>query len=418
MKKIFLALIAAAMGILTSCSKEEGVTLVPVSIQVNLPGDDTPIYRPDTKSTVGVAAVGFDVTFTNTSTRVEATTQTDASGVAKAQLEPGMYNVTVYGVVSSNGKENIYQYLLPDQSIPAPAEGSLPTTVILPSVIAQLATVSGGWVIKEVYNSGCRTEEGKSYYGDQYICLYNNSDQVLYADSLVVGMSSKFTKDNMDQSYLSRYLPDRVVADLLLQVPGNGREHPVQPGACLVIANQGLNHTEATQGASPVDMSRADFEWYDDSRLDVDVPEVPNMINLYGYSKTINILSTQSNRSYFILRPTGDIQQWMNSLKTDVLTPSGTSREMYLVYSDQIIDGVQMAPKGSVLNNPSLPSAVDMGFTFVGMNDGDSGGFLGLTATRRIKEKTAQGRIVLQDTNNSSADFLPNQTPSPFSVKE
>ena len=167
-----------------------------------------------------------------------------------------------------------------------------------------------------------------------------------------------------------------------------------------------------------VDLTQADFEWYDDHRLDVDVPEVPNMINLYGYSATINQLSVQSNRAYFILRPTGDITAWMNSLKTSIVYPSGTSKEMYPIPAEQIIDGVQLAPKGSVLNNPSLPSAVDVGYTYVGENDGDSGSRLGLVASRKVKEKTTQGRIVLQDTNNSTLDFLPNQEPSPYSVKE
>lgn len=418
MKKTFLALIAAVLLAVMACSKDDNVTLVPVSVQVNLPGDDTPIYNPDTKATVGEPAVGFDVTFTNTSTQTATTVQTDASGIAKANLEEGVYNVTVYGVQLVNGKENIYQYNLVNQSVLTPAAGGTSTTLALPSVILELASVSGGWVIKEVYNSGCRTAEGKSYYADQYICVYNNSDKVLYADSLVLGMSSKFTNDNQNQAYIGQYLPDGVMADLLLQVPGNGREHPVQPGQCFVVANQGLNHIEATNNGSKADMSRADFEWYDDNRLDVDVPEVPNMIKLYGYSASINILSTQSNRAYFILRPTGDIDQWMNSLKTNVVTPSGASKEMYMVRSSEIIDGMQMAPKGSALNNPSLPSAVDVGFTYVGVNDGDSGGFLGLVATRRVKEKTSEGRIILQDTNNSTNDFLPNQDPNPYSVKE
>ena len=91
---------------------------------------------------------------------------------------------------------------------------------------------------------------------------------------------------------------------------------------------------------------------------------------------------------------------------------------MYPIPAEQIIDGVQLAPKGSVLNNPSLPSAVDVGYTYVGENDGDSGSRLGLVASRKVKEKTSQGRIVLQDTNNSTLDFLPNQKPSPYSVKE
>ena len=221
--------------------------------------------------------------------------------------------------------------------------------------------------------------------------------------------------DNTDQEYLSQYLPDKVVPDLLFQIPGSGKDHPVQPGECFILANQGLDHTKLAN--SKADMSKADFEWVDaGTSLDVDVPEVPNAVTVYGYSLTINIFSVQSNRAYFIFRPTE--KNWIEQLKTTIVYPSGMSEEMYPVPSKDIIDGVQLCPKGSVLNSPSLPSSVDTGYSYVGENEGDSGSYLGLCVSRKIKEKTADGRYILQDTNNSSNDFLPNQEPSPYEVKE
>lgn len=413
MKKFVFTLLLLPLLILAGCSKDNNPTLVDVSVQVNLPGDDTSIIEPNTKATTGDPAVGFDVVFTNTATQSQTKVQTDAQGVAKAKVEEGIYNVAVSGTYQANGKETIYQSNLTSQSIMLPTEGS---GVVLPPVIPEIATVSGGWVIKEVYNSGTRTEAGKAYSYDQYITLYNNSDQVLYADSLIIAMSSKFTNDNMDQSYLGKFLPGKVVPDLLIQVPGTGKQHPVQPGKCFVVANQGFNHIP--QGGK-ADMSKADFEWFDDgNRFDVDTPEVPNMNNLYGYSATINSFSVQSNRAYFILRPTGDITAFMNSLKTSVIYPSGTSKEMYPIPAEMIIDGVQLAPNGSALNNPSLPSAVDAGYTYVGANAGESGSYSGLCISRKVKEKTADGRYILQDTNNSTNDFLPNKELSPYEVKE
>ena len=413
MKKTLFALLVASLLIIAGCSKDN-VNLVEVSLTVNLPGDE-PIEQPQTMATAGDPAVGFDVTFINTATQAETKVQTDAQGVAKAEVEEGVYNVSVYGTVEKNGKETIYQYNLNNQSIVAPVEGSGATGVTLPAIIPELAQVSGGWVIKEVYTSGTRTQAGKAYWGDQYIALYNNSNQVLYADSLVIGMSSKFTNDNTDQEYLSQYLPDKVVPDLLFQIPGSGKDHPVQPGECFILANQGLDHTKLAN--SKADMSKADFEWVDEgTSLDVDVPEVPNAVTVYGYSLTINIFSVQSNRAYFIFRPTE--KNWIEQLKTTIVYPSGMSEEMYPVPSKDIIDGVQLCPKGSVLNSPSLPSSVDTGYSYVGENEGDSGSYLGLCVSRKIKEKTADGRYILQDTNNSSNDFLPNQEPSPYEVKE
>ena len=106
MKRIAFSFLAAALLLASGCSKENGPVLVPVSLQVNLPGDDTPIYTPNTtRATTGEPAVGFDVTFTNTSTQAETTVQTDASGTARAELEEGVYNIFVYGVYQTNGKE-------------------------------------------------------------------------------------------------------------------------------------------------------------------------------------------------------------------------------------------------------------------------------------------------------------------------
>lgn len=416
MKKTVFTLLLLPLLILAGCSKDNNPTLVDVALTVSLPANEVPEpVTPGTKASAGDPAVGFDVVFTNTATQSQTKVKTDAQGVAKAKVEEGIYNVAVSGTYEANGKETLYQYNLTSQSIMMPIEGS---GVVLPPVIPEIATVSGGWVIKEVYNSGCRTDAGKAYMYDQYITLYNNSNEVLYADSLIIAMSSKFTNDNMDQSYLGNLLPGKVVPDLLIQVPGTGKQHPVQPGKCLVVANQGLNHTEASGGSSKADLSKADFEWYDDHALDVDVPEVPNMINLYGYSKTINTFSVQSNRAYFILRPTGDITAFMNSLKTTIVLPSGTSKEMYPIPTEMIIDGVQLAPNGSALNNPSLPSSVDAGYTYVGANAGESGSYSGLCVSRKVKEKAADGRYILQDTNNSSNDFRPNQELSPYAVKE
>ena len=44
MKKIAFSFLVAALLLVSGCSKENGPVLVPVSLQVNLPGDDTPIY--------------------------------------------------------------------------------------------------------------------------------------------------------------------------------------------------------------------------------------------------------------------------------------------------------------------------------------------------------------------------------------
>ena len=43
-----------------------------------------------------------------------------------------------------------------------------------------------GFVIKEFYYSGCLTPAGNNYTDDQFIEIYNNSADTLYADSLLI----------------------------------------------------------------------------------------------------------------------------------------------------------------------------------------------------------------------------------------
>ena len=61
-----------------------------------------------------------------------------------------------------------------------------------------------------------------------------------------------------------------------------------------------INHKEANPNS--IDLSKANFEWYIESKQDVDNPAVPNLDVYYCYSKTIWVLNKQGNRAYAIGR--------------------------------------------------------------------------------------------------------------------
>ena len=95
------------------------------------------------------------------------------------------------------------------------------------------------------------------------------------------------------------YTPDIMATDMavaaLYMIPGSGHDVPVQPGGKLLIVNNALDHTKANPNSW--DESTANYEWYDESTnpnfSDVDNENVPNLVKIYCYTKTIWSLHTQ-----------------------------------------------------------------------------------------------------------------------------
>ena len=125
---------------------------------------------------------------------------------------------------------------------------------------------------------------GKQYNGDQYVKIYNNTDHVLYADGVSL-MESKFiTVTKYD--YTPDIMKEAMTVQAIYTIPGNGTDHPVQPGESLIICDTGMDHRVANPNS--FDLSRADFEWYDESsvpaHMDIDSPTVPNLDKYYCYT--------------------------------------------------------------------------------------------------------------------------------------
>lgn len=212
------------------------------------------------------------------------------------------------------------------------------------------------------------------------------------------------TDNNWDQ-YKNN---NEVVPYFIFQVPGSGKEHPVTPGKSIILADQGLNH-KIDNPNSPADMSQADFEWYDEHRLDVDVPEVSNLIKHYSGSLSINTLHTRGYEGFYICQiPVAETQVFLDAHPATTTMPNGSTKESYVIPAKYIIDAVQCAaPEG--YTSTVFPSMLDAGYTFC------DAAWIGKCVQRKF-EKEEDGRAILLDTNNSTNDFTPNATPSPRAV--
>lgn len=105
-------------------------------------------------------------------------------------------------------------------------------------------SLTGGLVFKEIYYSGSKTETGGKYYSDQFVEIYNNSDEVIYLDGLgimAVSPAASLSPSKWidgEGNLLPRYPSDGYVC----YIPGSGKEHPLQPRTGIVIAQDGINH--------------------------------------------------------------------------------------------------------------------------------------------------------------------------------
>ena len=259
------------------------------------------------------------------------------------------------------------------------------------------------FIIEEIFFAGTATPEGKQYFGDQYIKLYNPTDRVLYADGLVLADSEFLTVTKID--YTPNIMAEAFTAGSMVQIPGTGTQYPVQPGKSIVIAEQGINHKE--NNPNSIDLSKADFENFYPPRVkDVDGVGVTNNINLHG----IFIFNNRGNRSYVIARfPEGTTT---TTLQYDYEYKVGTKlmqRQALKIPNNWIVDAVNLSTKTGfewIVTSSSL----DSGWTYVAKGEGDASRYGKSVRRKVLSEKN--GKPIFKDTNNSTEDFEILTTPT------
>ena len=273
------------------------------------------------------------------------------------------------------------------------------------------------FVIQEIFFTGTLTPAGKQYHGTCYVVLYNGTDRVLYADGIA------FCESGFNPVRKFDYKPDirqeAMAVHAVYVISGSGKQHPVKPGERLILCDIGIDHKVNNPNA--FDLSKANFEWYDESsspaHQDFDSPTVPNLDKWYCYTKSFFILHNRGFASYAIARMPITKEEYLKDYKYDytyVLTHNGNSYDMsgscYKLPNDWIIDGVNCSVE-AVHQWTILPETIDAGYTNCGTEDGQKDRYFH-SVRRKYLGKDAEGRMILQDTNNSFEDFNPMVTPS------
>lgn len=382
--------------VFTSCEKSDDVKTVSTSVQVNLPSTMQDVTADELK-----------VVFLNKTNNSTSEVSTDKNGKATATIEEGVYDISVsgnktYTFTNSDGSNGTQTVKLSGSKSSVGINGTL-TTPIEISVVQSVE--NKGWVIKEVYFTGTRTSAEKAYSKDQFIEVYNNSDETLYADGITIAQTINLATNevNLYASDIDQY----TYVNTVYTIPGSGKEHPVEPGKSILIAPTPINHKADVPNS--FDLSIADYQWYDENAQAVDVPEVPNLDRHYSYSKTIWILHTGGSNSFVIFRvddQLSNMDKFVEDNLDERLNTAGNKAYAVKVDNKYILDAVQTGNKGK-LASKSLSASLDMGFTFCSET----------LSTKSIRRKVAEvkedGRVVYQDSNNSTVDFYSDADPQP-----
>jgi len=391
MKKLLV--IISLLFLLGSCLKEPEYHSYTVSLVVDFGAE----FPKDHKE-------GAKVTLFNQLKSYTYEAETDNNGeVLFLSVEPGFYSVTISHSFSTGSKNHYYN-----------GQKNIDILDNKTETVEARESLFGAFVIKEIYFSGSTTPAGKIYYADQYLEIFNNTTEIQYAD----GISVLIHEASNAGTNIWTNIKDTIVAETIWSIPGNGTQVPVAPGKSIVIAQDGINHRDDPNGnpLSPVNLGDADFEFYayKPKTPDIDSPTVPNLIEDYSGNEIIKEITyvVGGGSAIAIAKIPGNTDEERKAyLKRNLVAkPSSTDSGVTFyakVANKYLIDAVETVKDEAHAIYKRFPPELDAGYTYVA-----SGSRSGKCVRRKIKE-IANGRVIYQDTNNSTSDFLKDVEPKP-----
>lgn len=233
-----------------------------------------------------------------------------------------------------------------------------------------------GIAINEVY--ACGPINNIFFFYDQFIELYNYSDETKYLDGMIIMRVSGNTENGgkgpgADEGNDGDF--DGVT--YIFQFPGKPGEknYPFLPHSFKVLAATGINHK--TNVSTSLDLSKADWEFYNQySVSDFDNPSVPNLINLRS-DRTVDFLINLV--SDIIILANGTDSYWEDGI--DFST---------------VIDGIDY--KSSTTSKKTMDNRIDKSFAL---------------SPPRYSGKSMQRREPGGDSNDAISDWEILNSPTP-----
>ncbi|MFQ9503922.1 MAG: DUF4876 domain-containing protein [Alistipes indistinctus] len=199
-----------------------------------------------------------------------------------------------------------------------------------------------------------------------------------------------------------------VYATIIWRIKGTGQQYPLQPGQSVIIASIAANHQQINADGGPtVDLTSAEFEGWIPSMSGL-VSDNPKSINMELYMGTSGNIgdgwfTTVYGCCYALFKSDEEV------LPSDLAIPIGKTRKYYRIKMDRCIDVVECVKNEATQQYKRVPNFLDAGSIYL------DDIYTSTSVARKVDQaKTAEkGRIVLQDTNNTSVDFEKLTPPVP-----
>ncbi|RFZ94878.1 DUF4876 domain-containing protein [Mucilaginibacter conchicola] len=427
----YLFLMLSFIVLATSCKKNDpkDIELASLSVKTAFDADN---------ATYGFDMSQLKVTATNLVTNQTYTGKTETDGTVNfSSLSPGDYNIAATLTIKASDYNAKAGTNVEDDVV---FNGSISRQNVQQAASAAITLKAGrigDFVIKQVYYAGSDIKDG-ALFRDQFIEIYNNSNETLYADSLYFGqvenVSAVATRIDFTKGYYQangswdwtkavdmnndKANTDYIYSKSLFMIPGTGKQYPVEPGKSIIIAANALNHkapyTDATgktigvnKPELTVDLSAADFEVYLGNQdginplaSDIDNPAVPNVVVINRGGNRDLVIDNLGRDGIMIFKTAADVKNLPRYATPDKTVVTATSTLSTQIPISYIIDGVGLQHAVAASRVPKqLPDLLDGGEIFV------TGGSYSSQSVVRKTRRVVNGRIVLQDTNNSTNDF-------------
>ncbi len=400
----------------TAFNDDDGVKTSNVNLQFNVPTE-----LKNLNPLIGIEELILKNINTGEKISVPHASSTPSASVSVAVSVPeGLYSVSMEGTLSYqlNG-ETIQTKIRAYREAETLTEAGAASPVVITGYVYNDSKTGGGFVIAEIFFTGTETPEKKQYTGDKYFRIYNNSGDTLCADGLAIAESEFNTVNKYD--YTPDIMNEAFATGSVYRIPLGGKVM-VPPGKSLLLCDIGSNHT--TANSQSFDLTKADFEWYDVSSnpklIDPDT-DVPNLEKIYSYTATIWGPHNRGFKSYVLARIGDDennqlsaeryLTEYVYEYSYEMIIAGNVykmgPRMAYKIPNKWVLDAVNLSVESEYVWNVTSP-ALDRGWTYCGKVDKDATRY-----GKSVRRKVLSG-ITLQDTNDSSADFLPEQKADPY----
>ena len=379
----YLIVFCGLGGVFTGCmpSTDDIESVQRVEIKISLGQDDF----------IDTRFANKEVVIRGTESSYKAVTNED--GVAVFQnLLPGVYSLAVSYVLPREEYDNMVEP--PIEANDVLLNGTLPGLRIYETYSGELTLQVGirqSLIFSKIYYSGTKNANNKNYDVDQYIELYNNSDQTISTENVHIAiLETESTPWFADEKEQYIYAKD------VFRLP----TRDLGPGESILIARQAINHT--IDAPLSLDLTVADYEVKAINKPQNSlVEQLPHVYKAYPNIDWLNMVVGGGNQ-LVLFRYEGDVNDLEKKQKPD----AKPSQPWYLqIATSTILDGVECLKynaKEIDLSKKRMPARIDASYQTLST----AAGRTGESIERKVARVEEDGRVVLQDTNNSLEDFV------------